>query len=73
MIDSLGIFYVLCWVLFVTEITSLASMSLICNDNNNTNQTTVNWAKSAMNNTGFVDTDVLPGSYPYRKYMVCLV
>ena len=24
-------------------------------------------------NTGYVDTDMLPGSYPHRKYMVCMV
>ena len=24
-------------------------------------------------NSGYVDTDMLPGSYPYRKYMVCMV
>ena len=24
-------------------------------------------------NSGYVDTDMLPGSYPHRKYMVCMV
>ena len=24
-------------------------------------------------NSGYVDTDMLPGSYPHRKYMICMV
>ena len=35
------------------------------------NQTTVNWAQ--LSNRRYVDTDMLPGSYPHRKYIVCMV
>ena len=37
----------------------------------NKNKTTVNWAQ--LSNRRYVDTDMLPGSYPHRKYMVCML
>ena len=39
---------------------------------NKVNQTTVNWAQLS-NKYRANDTDMLPGSYPHRKYMVCMV
>ena len=42
-----------------------------CNVNHICNQTTVNWAQ--LSNRGYVDTDMLTGSYPHRKYMVCML
>ena len=34
------------------------------------NQTTVNWAQLS---NRYVGTNMLPGSYPHRKYMVCML
>ena len=33
--------------------------------------TTVNWAQ--LSNRRYVDTDMLPGSYPHRKYIICML
>ena len=41
--------------------------------NDFSNQTTVNWTQPSNEYRGYVDTDMLPGPYPQRKYIVCMV
>ena len=36
-------------------------------------KTTVNWAQLSNEYRGYVDTDMLPGSFAHRKCMVCMV